>query len=182
LPPSLSRSQFSNFSIRILMYAALRPSAPISAPEMSRAYGVSYEHLRKAAAALCRLGYLETVRGRSGGLRLAQSPDSIRIGSVIRATEGAVILVECFDPETNTCQLAPACRLRLVLSEALDAFFAVLDRYTLADLVAAPEELLPLLRLAPGGAEERAIVECGQSSREMTKETPDNNRIDFSTL
>jgi Rrf2 family nitric oxide-sensitive transcriptional repressor len=128
---------------------------------MSSAYGVSYDHLRKAAAALCRLGYLETVRGRSGGLRLAQSPDSIRIGAVIRATEGAVILVECFDPESNTCPLAPECRLRLVLSEALDAFFAVLDRYTLANLVAAPEELLPLLQLAPGGRRNQQSSNAG---------------------
>jgi len=141
-------TQFSNFSIRILMYAALNGPTPNGVPEIARAYGISYDHLKKVAAALCHLGYLETVRGRAGGVRLARSPEAIGIGSVIRATEGAVVLVECFDPATNTCGLAPACQLKVVLAEALDAFFAVLDRYTLADLVATPEELDVLLSLS----------------------------------
>src|SRR5512132_1637499 len=112
------------------MYAALKGQAPSAVPGIARAYGVSYDHLKKAAAELCRRGYLETVRGRNGGFRLAMEPRDIRIGDVIRQTEGETVLVECFDPETNTCPLLTVCRLRVALQEALAAFFAVLDRYT----------------------------------------------------
>ena len=141
----LRLTQFSNFAIRLLMYAALKGDAPSAVPEVARAYGVSYDHLKKAAAELCRRGYLETVRGRNGGVRLAKHPAEIRIGDVIRQTEGGSVLVECFDPATNTCPLLPACRLRLALQEALAAFYAVLDGYTLADLVRFPHQLAPLL-------------------------------------
>jgi Rrf2 family transcriptional regulator, nitric oxide-sensitive transcriptional repressor len=143
----LRLTRFSNFAIRMLMYAALKGDAASAVPEIARAYGVSYDHLKKAAAELCRHGYLETVRGRNGGLRLAKDPSEIRIGDVIRQTEGDTALVECFDPETNTCPLLTGCRLRVALQEALAAFFGVLDRYTLADLIRAPEQLTPLLGL-----------------------------------
>ena len=141
-------TQFSNFSIRILMYAAVREDAPSGVPEIARAYGISYEHLKKATAELCRGGYLETVRGRNGGVRLAKHPREICIGEVIRLTEGKTLLVECFDPSTNTCPLLPACHFQRALKEALVAFFAVLDRYTLADLVRSPDRLSPLLGLS----------------------------------
>ena len=140
-------TQFSNFAIRVLMYAALKRNAPSAVPEIARAYGASYDHLKKVAAELCRRGYLEPVRGRNGGFRLAKDPGEIRIGEVIRQTEGETALVECFDPATNTCPLLTACRLRVALQEALAAFFEVLDRYTLADLIRAPEQLTPLLGL-----------------------------------
>ena len=144
---SLRLTQFSNFAIRALMYAALNGSTPSAVPEIARAYGVSYDHLKKVAAELCRLGYLETVRGRNGGVRLAKDPGAIRIGEVIRQTEGDTLLVECFDPATNICPLLTACQLRVALQEALAAFYDVLDRYTLADLIRAPEQLTPLLGL-----------------------------------
>ena len=140
-------TQFSNFAIRLLMYAALKGETPSAVSEVARAYGISFDHLKKAAAELCRRGYLETVRGRNGGFRLAMEPRDIRIGDVIRQTEGETVLVECFDPATNTCPLLTVCRLRVALQEALAAFFAVLDRYTLADLIRAPEQLTPLLGL-----------------------------------
>lgn len=141
-------TQFSNFAIRVLMYAAVNGHRPSAVPEMARSYGVSYDHLKKAAAELCRLGYLETVRGRTGGYRLAMPAEQIRIGEVVRQTEGDMVLVECFDPATNTCPIAQACQLRCVLAEALAAFVAVLDRYTLADLVRCPGDLAPALGLA----------------------------------
>ena len=145
----LRLTQFSNYAIRVLMYAALKRNAPSAVPEIARAYGASYDHLKKVAAELCRRGYLEPVRGRNGGFRLAKDPGEIRIGEVIRQTEGETALVECFDPATNTCPLLVACRLRVALQEALAAFFDVLDRYTLADLIQAPEQLAPLLGLNP---------------------------------
>ncbi len=142
-------TQFSNFAIRILMYTALKEPRLSTVPEIAKAYGVSYDHLKKAAAELCRLGYLETVRGRSGGYRLAKPPHAICIGTVIRRLESEITLVECFDPTTNRCPIVVPCRLRMALQEALAAFFAVLDRYTLADFICVPEELEPLLGLDP---------------------------------
>lgn len=145
----LRMTQFSNFAIRILMYTALKEPRLSTVPEMAKAYGVSYDHLKKAAAELCRLGYLETVRGRTGGYRLAKHPHAICIGTVIRQLESEMTLVECFDPATNRCPIVVPCRLRMALQEALAAFFAVLDRYTLADLIRDPQELQPLLGLDP---------------------------------
>jgi Rrf2 family nitric oxide-sensitive transcriptional repressor len=146
-------TQFSNFAIRVLMYVALRQDRVCAVPEMAQAYGVSYDHLKKAAAELCRLGYLQTMRGRAGGYRLAMEPALIGIGEVIRQTEGKVILVECFDAATNTCPLIIACQLRVALNQALAAFFQALDRNTLADLIRHPDQLAPLLGLtdAAGG-------------------------------
>ncbi|TVR98335.1 MAG: Rrf2 family transcriptional regulator [Rhodospirillales bacterium] len=138
-------SQFSNFAIRLLMYSALRQGQVSTVANMARAYGISGEHLKKAAAELGRLGYLTTERGRRGGYRLALDPGAIRIGDVIRQTEGSLALVECFEPATNTCPLITACQLRVALHEATEAFFAALNRYTLADLIAKPDTLTPLL-------------------------------------
>jgi Rrf2 family transcriptional regulator, nitric oxide-sensitive transcriptional repressor len=143
----LRLTHFSNYAVRVLMYAAMNHRTPSAVPDIARAYGISYDHLKKAAAELCRLGYLETVRGRSGGVLLAKPSEEICLGEVIRQTEGDVILVECFDAETNTCPLPPACRLRTALQQALAAFFTVLDGYTLADLVRHREQLAPLIGL-----------------------------------
>jgi Rrf2 family nitric oxide-sensitive transcriptional repressor len=153
----LRLTQFSNFAIRVLMYAALRGETPSAVPDIARAYGASYDHMKKAAAELCRLGYLRSVRGRIGGVMLAKPPEEIVIGEVVRATEGRVVLVECFDAATNTCPLEPVCVLRRALHEGVDAFFAALDRYTLADLLQPTPRLAPLLGLAePGPPSERA--------------------------
>ena len=102
----LRLTQFSNFAIRLLMYAALKGNAPSAVPEIAKAYGISYDHLKKAAAELCRRGYLETVRGRNGGVRLAKDPrrDPDRRSHPADGRETSV-LVECFDPATNTCPL-----------------------------------------------------------------------------
>lgn len=145
-------TQFSNIAVRILMYAALRGPQPSALPDIAGAYGTSYDHMKKAAAELCRLGYLRTVRGRSGGVILAKPAEQIRLGEVIRETEGEIILVECFDRVTNTCPLLSACQLRVALKEALAQFLAVLDRYTVADLVHHPEQLTPLLSLGDAEA------------------------------
>ena len=153
-------TQFSNFAIRVLMYAALKGESPSSIPEIARAYGASYDHMKKAASMMCRLGYLKSVRGRIGGVMLARLPEEIGIGEVIRATESDLALVECFNPSTNTCPLVPACVLKRALHEAVDAFFASLDRYTLADLIRHPEQLSSLLELGSNDAA-MANSDCG---------------------
>lgn len=138
-------THYSDFSLRLLMYAALRPKELVTIAEVAEAYGISKNHLMKVAFQLGRHGFLETVRGRKGGLRLARKASRIGLGQVVRATEEDFRMVECFDPATNGCILSRACRLRGVLSKALDAYLAVLDEYTLADLTEQNPTLSRLL-------------------------------------
>ncbi len=129
-------TRYSDLSLRVLIYLAVRPDALATIEEIASAYGVSRAHLMKVVHQLGRGGFLETVRGRGGGFQLAREPGEIAVGEVVRYCEGEMNLVECFDPQTNECRIAPACGLRGVLEEALDAFLASLDRHTLEDLVA----------------------------------------------
>jgi Rrf2 family nitric oxide-sensitive transcriptional repressor len=140
-------TQFSNYAMRTLMYCALRRGGLCRVREIAEAYGVSEHHLMKVVQVLGHIGVVETVRGRGGGIRLAREPHEIVVGEVVRATEGKLHLVECFDEATSTCPLTPACRFRQALHRALDAFFLVLDGYTLADMVATPGPLIDLLHL-----------------------------------
>jgi Rrf2 family nitric oxide-sensitive transcriptional repressor len=136
---------YSDYSLRLLMYAAIRYGNMVTIQEVSEAYGISKNHLMKVAFELGRKGYLETVRGRGGGVRLARAPDKIRLGEVVRKMEEDFTMVECFDPETNRCAITGPCRLRGALSRALRAYFAVLDEYTLADLAVQHPVLARLL-------------------------------------
>ena len=138
-------TRYSDFSLRVLIYLALAPERLVTIEEIARSYDISKAHLMKVVHRLGLRGYVETVRGRGGGLRLARLPEEIRIGEVVRSTEENMDLVECFDPASNRCIIEPVCGLRSVLHEALDAFFAVLDRTSLADLVA--RRRMPLSRL-----------------------------------
>lgn len=133
-------------ALRALIYLGIQPEGPPARiADIARRMGMSEDHLAKVIARLAQLGYVETVRGRDGGARLAQPAEQINVGAVVRATEDNLTLVECFDPATNQCPIAPACALAPALDEALTAFFAVLDRYTLADLVAKPRAIAKLL-------------------------------------
>jgi Rrf2 family nitric oxide-sensitive transcriptional repressor len=138
-------TSYSDYSLRVLMYLALEPERLVTIEDIARAYGISKSHLMKVVHQLGRRGYVETVRGRRGGLRLARPPEKIRVGEVVRATEENMALVECFEAGAGQCVIEAACGLRAVLHEALDAFLGVLDRYTLADLVARRRK--PLARL-----------------------------------
>lgn len=133
-------------ALRALIYLGIHSDdAPARIADISRRMGMSEDHLAKVVARLAQLGYVETIRGRDGGVRLAKSPAEIIVGDVVRATEDNMNLVECFDPATNQCPIAPACALAPALDEALSAFLAVLDKYTLADLVSKPRALTRLL-------------------------------------
>ena len=132
-------SLFTDYSLRVLMFAALKDGAEFSISEVAGAYGISRHHLVKVVNHLAKLGYLETKRGRNGGISLGRKPEEIRIGMVVRRTESSPVIVECFDPQTNTCPLNGMCRLKGVLGEASLAFYNALDRHTLADLVTGPE-------------------------------------------
>lgn len=137
----------SNYAMRLLMYCALSDRPICRIADIARAYGISENHLTKIAQRLAQIGVIETVRGRNGGVRLAVAPADINIGSIIRTTEENLVIVECFDPETNTCPLAPSCRFSKILQRGLAAFLSVLDGYTLADLIATPDPLRDLLGL-----------------------------------
>lgn len=132
-------TNFSDYALRVLMYAAAQEDRLITIEETAEVYGISRTHLMKVANQLTRAGYLKAVRGRSGGLALAKRPDGIRLGDVVRATEPDFALVECFAAD-NQCLITPRCRLRSVLQEALAAFTGTLDRYTLADLILSPAD------------------------------------------
>lgn len=133
-------------ALRALIYLGVhRADGPARITDIARRMGMSEDHLAKVIARLAQLGYVETLRGRDGGVKLAQEPERIVVGEVVRATEDNLNLVECFDPETNHCPIAPACALAPALDQALQAFMGVLDRYTLADLVAKPRALSRLI-------------------------------------
>jgi Rrf2 family nitric oxide-sensitive transcriptional repressor len=128
---------FTDYSLRVLIYVAQAPGGHTTITEAARVLAVSENHLVKVVHALGKLGVLSNTRGRGGGLALAGPPSGVNVGRVIRASESMAI-AECFEPGSNTCGLAGRCRLETILHEALDAFFGVLDRYTLEDLVRSP--------------------------------------------
>jgi Rrf2 family nitric oxide-sensitive transcriptional repressor len=138
-------SRFTDYGCRLLIHVAARDPELVTISEVARAYGIPRNHLTKIAHELGRAGYLENVRGRNGGMRLARPAEEINVGEIVRLGEGASPLVECFDLATNKCVITPACRLKHMLAEANDAFYAVLDRYTLAEIVTRPREILGLL-------------------------------------
>lgn len=144
-------TKFSDYALRTLMVLAAAPDEPSSIDAVARALDVSPHHLGKVALFLADAGYVRTRRGRGGGVELARSPADIRVGEVLRRTERGVGLVPCFDPETNTCNLAGACRLSSALADAQEAFFASLDPLTLDAMVeprAARATLVQLRRAA----------------------------------
>ena len=132
-------TNFSDYALRLLMFAAAQTDRLITIEETAELYGISRAHLMKVANQLTRSGFLKAVRGRSGGLALAKLPHKIRLGDVLRATEPDFALVECFGAE-NDCLITPRCRLRGALNNALSAFMRELDGYTLADLVLKPKD------------------------------------------
>ena len=125
---------FSDYALRVLMYAGTAGDRLITIEETAKVYDVSRAHLMKVVNSLTKTGYLKAVRGRSGGFTLARSPEEINLGAVLRETEPDFALVECFT-SGNRCVITACCRLPDVLNEALNAFIATLDRYTLADLM-----------------------------------------------
>lgn len=141
-------THFSDYALRVLVYLGVQDGEVVTIGRIAAVYGISANHLTKVVHHLARRGYVETARGKGGGMRLARAPESINLGAVVRdAEEGK--LVECFDRATSACRLEPACVLRGVLSDALEAFFAVLDRHTLADLLRPDRKLAKVLAFVP---------------------------------
>jgi Rrf2 family nitric oxide-sensitive transcriptional repressor len=121
---------YTDYAMRVLMHLAAKPDRLASISEMARTYRISHNHLMKVVHDLRKQGFVSAVRGRSGGIRLARPATEITVGAVVRHTEGSFDLVDC-----GSCVIAPACSLTAALHEARAAFMAVLDGYSLADLV-----------------------------------------------
>jgi Rrf2 family nitric oxide-sensitive transcriptional repressor len=136
---------YTDYALRMLMYLAVKEEGLSTIAEIAESYGISRTHLMKVAHQLGVAGYIETVRGRQGGLRLARSPGTIGIGDVVRCTEPDMALVPCLEPVNGHCTILSCCQLRTALQRARAAFVAVLDEYTLQDLVVHGEPMRDLL-------------------------------------
>lgn len=135
----------SNYAVRILMYCAANSDELSKVAIIAKVYDVSEYFLFKILQPLVDKGYVETVRGRSGGIRIAKPADTITLGEVIRAAEDKFVMAECFEDDTTTCPLLSSCAFNAALSEALGAFFNVLDSYTIEDLVSNKSRVQELL-------------------------------------
>ncbi|MGN7760017.1 RrF2 family transcriptional regulator [Paenibacillus sp. 22594] len=135
-------TMYTDFSLRILMYLGAKEQSELSTiQDISDAYHISKNHLMKVSHELGQAGYIEAVRGRGGGIRLAKRPELINIGEVVRRMEDDFHLVECFNPAGNSCPITPVCGLKGVLGRALSAYLQVLSEYTLADLLLNKHDL-----------------------------------------
>lgn len=128
-------SLHADYSLRVLLFLGASPDKVYPTHQISEAYGISRNHLVRVVQTLAEHGYVTVTAGRSGGVRLGMTPDKIRLGEVVRNAEPNLKLVECFDRLTNTCPIAPACRLKASLRNALEAFLAELNKQTLADML-----------------------------------------------
>jgi Rrf2 family nitric oxide-sensitive transcriptional repressor len=137
-------TRYTDYALRVVIHLGVHDQGLESISEIARAYHISHNHLMKVVQDLGNAGYVETVRGRSGGIRLARPPAEIKVGQLVRHTEQDFELVDC-----SSCTIAPGCTLKGVLVEATRAFLAVLDGYTIADFLHRPEQLRELLSISP---------------------------------
>jgi Rrf2 family nitric oxide-sensitive transcriptional repressor len=137
-------TQYTDFALRTLLALGLNPGEKLTVTEISAAYGISRHHLVKVVARLAELGFIETLRGKGGGMRLAKSTADIRIGEVVRAMEAELGVVECLKADGGSCVIAPACRLKTLLRGATQQFLSSLDEHTLEDVL---RQRAPLSRL-----------------------------------
>lgn len=137
----------TDFALRLLMHLAVNENELPTIAEVATRFGISKNHLMKVTNLLVRGGYVDAVRGRAGGLRLARPPEKIGVGEIVRATEVDLSIVECLKDGGGECLITPSCRLKGVFREATQAFLQTLDRYTLADLTRRNSKLRDFLSL-----------------------------------
>ncbi len=143
-------TDYTDYSLRVLLYLAVRGEGLSTIQEISDAYGISRNHLMKVVQQLGELGWVKTVRGRNGGLQLAEHTSALTVGEIVRATESDFALVACFpnqQGERRACVITPQCRLRGALAAARDAFLAELDRYTIGEVAQPRGPLAALMGL-----------------------------------
>lgn len=143
---------FTDYCLRVLIYLGTQPERRSAVGDIADAYGISKNHLMKVILFLAGEGYVVTTRGKGGGVQLKVEPGQVRIGEVVRRAEAGSALVECFAPDASECRIERACLLRGALTKAVQAFYAVLDGYTLADLVANRQVLQSALAGIPRSA------------------------------
>lgn len=136
---------FSDYALRVLIYLAVDDAKKSTAKDIAESYDISFHHVAKAAQWLAREGYVNSERGRSGGISLKRSSQDINIGELVRATEAGTALVECMRPEGGACCIKPACGLKQALAEAQEAFYTTLEAFSLADVVVQKSALSRLL-------------------------------------
>jgi Rrf2 family nitric oxide-sensitive transcriptional repressor len=127
-------TSFTDYSLRVLIYLAAEPGRRATIAQISSDFDIAENHLTKVVHFLGKKGWISTVRGKGGGIALARPAQDIGVGQVLRDTEGQAMPAECFGPEESRCVIVSCCQLKSVLAEAVDAFYAVLDRYSLADI------------------------------------------------
>ena len=137
---------FTDYSLRVLIYLGVQDDELATISEIAEAYGISKNHLMKVVHFLGQHGYVETLRGKAGGVRLARPPEAINLGELVRTTEINTALVECLSPDPSDCCIESACALRGILQRSLQAFYSVLDEHTLMDVLRNRNGLQTLLR------------------------------------
>ncbi len=148
-------TRYTDYALRVLIYLGINEDRTCTILEISERYKISKNHLMKIVHQLGQEGFIETVRGRGGGMRLGRAPEDMTVGEVVRVTEEDFNIVECFDPARNQCQITSACVLSSALGRALNAFLGVLDGVTIADIIKPEKELAMLLGLQPAPDRER---------------------------
>jgi Rrf2 family nitric oxide-sensitive transcriptional repressor len=139
---------YTDYSLRVLIYLAVSTDEHATIREIAQRYGISRSHLMKVVQELSQRGYVTALRGKNGGLQLNKAPSDIRLGTLVKEMENDLALAECLG-ENNQCILTPACGLKHVLAESLQAFFTTLDSYTLEDVIPGQQraELVKILDL-----------------------------------
>lgn len=141
-------TSYTDYAFRTLIALACVAPEKLTVGEISQSYGISLNHLLKVVQKLAELGYVETTRGKSGGVRLLADPSKLKLGTVVRDMEPELGIVECLRGNDGSCAIAPACRLKAILHGATNRFLAELDEHTLADITRAKPRLSGLLQLA----------------------------------
>ncbi|ASN04647.1 Rrf2 family transcriptional regulator [Virgibacillus necropolis] len=138
--------KYTDYALRVLIFTGTKSEGKLSSiKEISDTFSISQNHLGKVVFELNKSGYLETVRGRNGGIRLAFPPEEMNVGKIVRQFEDDFIIMECFDKSKNECVISPACKLKHALNEAVQAFLHVLDSYTIKDLITNQGQLKKLM-------------------------------------
>ncbi len=134
---------FTDYTLRVLTYLGVHQHEDrlVTISDVATAYGISENHLMKIVHHLAKQGYVETTRGKGGGMRLARAPEQINLGDVVRGAEEDLAIVECFQKNNTACPIGSACALAEILGQAMRAFFDKLDAHTLADLLEPREKL-----------------------------------------
>ena len=137
-------TNFADYSLRVLIYLAAKQERS-SIAEVSKAFGISENHLAKIVHKLSTLGYVHSIRGKHGGIELGVDPAKINLGKIIVDLEPDFDIAECFNKDRDVCIISPACRLKTYFNKAKKAFLATLGRYTLANVIKNKSELVSIL-------------------------------------